>query len=254
MSDVSTCLSEVCCACFPANELAALAELRCVPGVRVALAGEQAWVRWQAGDERVLRRVLPIRGSELYFSRDNRWYPLGHHLPAFAFPADLKYRPLCEVLTPAPVQPVPAPGGNSGPFPLGLAADNSPRPTTAIACDLPALARWAENIAAPRLAKLYAAHRDGRILLLGERLPLLPSSDRFWGQRVLVLLGCRLDPPLPEIFVKQALGLADDELLLMRAEKSEVLSRSMFAPLTRAGLRLATASGGRSSPEGEARR
>ncbi len=232
-------LQEVCCASFPADELAALAEVRCVPGVRVALAGERAWLCWQAGDERILRRALPIHGIELYFPRDGRWYRLGHHLPVFAFPADLNYRPLYEVLTPAPVQPIPVPCWDGAPFSLGLAADDRPCPTTSLACDHTTLANWADSVPAVRLRKLHVVHRDGRILLLGDRLPLLPSSERFWGQRVLVPLGFRLDPALPETFVVQALGLADDELLLMRAEKGEVLSRSLFEPLTRAGLRLA---------------
>jgi hypothetical protein len=236
---MSAPLAEVCCACFPAGELAALAEVRCVSGVRVALAGGRAWLRWQPGDDRVLRRVLPIRGVQLYFLHANRWHRFGHHLPAFDFPIQLEYRPLDEVLIPAPVEPIAAPAWDCAPFVLALARDDRPRPTAALACALVDLASWADGMPAVRLAELHAAQLEGRVLLLGKRLPLLPVSERFWGQRVLVPLGFRLDPSLPETFVLRALGLNDDELLLIRAEKCEVLSRSVFEPLTRAGLLLA---------------
>src|SRR5207302_880885 len=147
--------------------------------------------------------------------------------------------PLHDVLTPAPVRPLPPPVPDLRPVPLALAADDRPRPTTAVAYDLATLGAWADTVPAARLAALRAAHCGGRVLVLGRRLPLLPAGERFWGERVLVPLGYRPEPALPEAAVRAALGLAEDELLLMRPGNAEVVPGSALRPLTRAGLRLA---------------
>jgi hypothetical protein len=232
-------LSDICCASFPAKFLAALADVRCVPGVRVALTSERTWLRWDNADERVLRAVLPIPGVKLYVQRDGNWFRHGHHLLALEVLADLVYRPLHEVLTPAPVLPLPPPTWEGRPMGLTLVPDGEPHATTALMCNREALLTWADGVPAARLVELHAAHRGEQVLLLGGRQPLLPVGERFWGERVLVPIGFRLEPRLTEGVVCQALGLIEDQLLLMRAENSEILFRSSFQPLTRAGLRLA---------------
>src|SRR6516162_2861722 len=98
-------LAEVCCACMPAQELAALAEVRVVAGIEVYQEGEKAWVRWESDAERVLACLLAIPGVMLYAWRDGRWHRPGAVLPALDVPTHGKFRPLHEVLFPASVQP-----------------------------------------------------------------------------------------------------------------------------------------------------
>jgi hypothetical protein len=232
-------LHEVCCARLPADQLPALAGIRCAPGVRVALAGASAWVCWEVGDEPVLRRILPVAGVRLYLRREGRWFRHGQHLPDFEVLENLNYRPLHDVLTPAPVRPLPARVPELRPVTLTLADDDHPRRTTAVACNLAALCAWADTVPAARLAGLRAAHCRGRVLVLGQRLPPLPAGERFWGERVLVPLGYRPEPALAEGAICTALGLGEDELLLIRPGNAEVVPGSALRPLTRAGLRLA---------------
>jgi hypothetical protein len=254
---MTTPLQEVCRASLPRQALPVLAGLRARSGVEVTLEGERAWVSWPEGDEEVLRRVLPVSGAELYVLREGRWHRFGRHLPAFGASPANEPQALDRVLFPAPVQPVPPPGLELRPIPLGLAPDRRPRQTAAVLCGLTELVAWADTVPSARLAKLRAAHRDGRVLLLGETLPPLASAERFWGERVLVPLGCRPDPDLPESALRAALGAEAEELLFLRAagcslsplsplgrgetERAsvEVIPRAVLAPLTRAGLRLA---------------
>src|SRR5438132_10442345 len=102
-------LVDVCCACLPAKELSALANVRVVPGVTVYQHGDTAWVRWEHQEEDVLRRLLPIPGVIFYCWREGSWYRLGASMPAFEVPAEAAYQPLHQILFPAPVQPLPAP-------------------------------------------------------------------------------------------------------------------------------------------------
>ena len=233
-------LHEVCCASLPAEALAVLAGLRASPGIDVALAGGRAWVRWEAGDEEVLRRLLPVRGVELYVRRDGHWHRFGRHLPALAFPRALEYRPLHQVLFPAPVLPVPARPADLRPLRLTLVPDDRPRPATALECGLADLARWADAVPESRLAALRVAHRGGRVLLLGERLPEVAAGRRYWGEVLLVPLGYRTDPDLPAAAIREALGLAQEELLLLDEGRAEVVPAPVLRPLTRAGLLLAS--------------
>jgi hypothetical protein len=233
-------LRDVCCARLPADALRVLADLRATTGITVALDGESAWVRWESSDDQVLCRLWPVAGVELYVFQGGRWHRFGRHLPALDFPTHLEYRPLHQVLFPAPVLPVPPRTTPLQPLRLSLEPDQQPRPATALECSVGELARWAEMVSEVRLGMLQAAHCRGRVLLVGERLPATAAGKRFWGEWVLVPLGWRVEPELPASAVRKALGLDAEELLLLQRDRAEVVPRSAFAPLTRAQLRLAS--------------
>ena len=145
------------------DELAALAEVRCAAGVQVALDDARAWVSWQPGDERVLRLVLPVPGVRLFVRRDGCWYRLGRRLPDFAFPADLEYRPLANVLVPAPVAVTQVPATQPGPCGMRLVADGKPRTATALACPLVEAARWADGVVKSSTARRAVPSRPAAL-------------------------------------------------------------------------------------------
>jgi len=241
---MTTPMNEVCCASFAAGALAVLADLRARDDIKASVAGGRAWVRWPAGDDNVLLRVLAVEGVELYARRGDRWHRFGAALPAFDFPEGLEFRPLHAILFPAPVMPVPAGEALRGLTPparlaLVLAPDARPRPASALTCTAAELARWADGTPAARLAALEAAWCKGRVLVLGARLPPLASGRRYWGEAVLVPLGFRPEPDLPPGAVRDALGLTAEELLLLDEGSAEVVPRSALRPLTRARARLA---------------
>jgi hypothetical protein len=232
-------LQDVCCASLPRQALAALVAVRDLPGVCVAMCGDQVVVRWEPGEERALDAVLPVAGVELYVQRDGLWYRYGQHLPAFDFPAQADYRPLHQVVTPAPACPVTTGLPSLQPVALTLVTDPRPRPATALRCGLTELARWADTVPAGRLAALQAARCEGRVLLVGTRLPPLLGGERFWGTVVLVPLGRRPDPDLPASAIRAALGVDEADLLLLTTDGAEVIPTSAFQTLARAQLRQA---------------
>jgi hypothetical protein len=233
-------LDQVSCASLPVHALAVLAEVRCSPEVQVRFEGERVWVRWEPGNEQMLRRVLPVAGVELYHCRDGLWYRLGNHLPSFDLPLDEATQPLHRALTPAPFQAVAFQGTRLQPCKIRLVRDERPRSTTAVLCRLPDLRAWGDTATSAQLASLRAAHAGDQVLLLGTRLPALADSERFWGRRVLTPLGYRFEPALPESALLDALGVDGAEFVLLRMDGAEVLSERVFQPLARAGLRSAT--------------
>jgi hypothetical protein len=250
-----TPLDNVCCASLPAASLSRLAELRAVSGVQVGLEGDRAWVRWEPADERVLGVLLPVFGVELFECRDGQWYRPGNRLPVDHFPAELAYRPLCYVMAPAAVQPEAGAGIPLQAVKLELVPDDQPRPASALECSPEELARWADTVPTARLAGLEAACRvrnpvssekpgfsePRTIFLRGPRLPLLPASERFWGRAVLVPLGYRVEPPLPESALLELLGIGAEEIAILREGKAEAIPRAAFESLTRSALRRAGA-------------
>jgi hypothetical protein len=114
-----------------------------------------------------------------------------------------------------------------------------PRPATALACALDDLRRWGDAATTAELASVRAARSEGRAVLLGDRLPVVPGAVRYWGDDLLVPVGHRPDPDLPPAVLRDAVGAGGDELVLLDEGGADVIPRGAFAPLTRAGLRLA---------------
>ena len=232
-------MHDITCASLPDESLTALAAIRDQQDVTVAVARGRAWVRWQAGDEKMLRALLPIAGVHLFVHRHDHWYRYGHHLPVFDMPPEAAYRPVHHVLAPAPVRAVPPPPQRLKPAAIRLAADVRPRPATALRCSARDLRCWAESVPSIRLATLQAACCGANLLLVGSRFPPLTAGERFWGETVLVPLGQRPNPDLPPGAIREALGIAANELLVLTAAAAEVIPTAALRPLMRAQIRLA---------------
>jgi hypothetical protein len=176
---------------------------------------------------------------QLYACREGTWHRFGQSLPAFEVPQQLRFEPLYQVLFPAAVLPLPTGTTPIAPMRLSLQRDPVQRPTTAMICPLSALLAWVDTVPSARLERLHGVVRGGRILIVGDHLPLVDSSERFWGRLVLVPLGSRPDPDLPEAALREAAAAVAEELLVVRPTGVEAVPREAFGPLSRAALRLA---------------
>jgi hypothetical protein len=232
-------LYQATCASLPADALAHLAPLRARRDVRVLLHAGRAWVFWPPGTEEVHRRVLSVRGAELFCLRDGTWHQLGQHLPAFGVPSDEEARTLPSLLNPDLVEPEVCVERAWEMVRLTLVRDDQPRPASAVRCSLKELGRWAEHATSRQLEVLAGAISEGVVLLRGERLPPLADGQRFWGQAVLVPLGWRPEPALAQGVLCAALGLLEGEVGVLDEGGVEVVPESAFGALTRAGIRRA---------------
>jgi hypothetical protein len=240
-------LDQVGCARIPADALSALAPLRREPGISVHLEGDRAWVRWRPGCEAALRRIVPIAGAELFVNRDGTWHRLGAALPAFDVPEEVVLGEglrLDRAIVPAPFRAEPPDEAPPLPARLELVRDDRPRAATALRCPVAALARWAESATSHQFGGLMAARAGDVALLLGRPLPAIAGAERFCGAAVLVPLGNRPDPDLPDTALLAALGGSARELAILGPEGVEVVPRDAFRRLSRAGARLAAGGAG----------
>jgi hypothetical protein len=237
---MTTKLEGVCCARIPSPALAVLADLRREVGIMVTPRGDHAWVRWEAGNEAVLRGLLPVRGVELYARRNALWYRAGAHLVAFGVPADLEDGTvsLAQAVTPSPIRAIAHKAAAPAPIELRLVRAATARDATALRCALADLGRWAELAPTAELTALEAAHAGDEVLIRGRRLPAV-TGLRYWGDRLLTPLGFRPEPALPEPALRRALGVGDGEIVVLQADGFETIPSAALKPLSRAGVRLA---------------
>jgi hypothetical protein len=267
-ADKTSLWKDIAGASMPVDALGVLADLRGRAEIRVALVGERAWICWRAdsGDmlDLVARRILPVLGVELFTERNSEWYRLGEHLPAFGVPFrdGTTGMHLERIVIPGKLS-VLRPGRDvSESLRICLVRDDRQmvRPATALLCALDVLSVWAEGATTAQLAALQGAWRqasdgeagNGEVLVLGSTsvLPLLPGSVRYWGGGLLVPLGFRAEPALPEAAIRGVIGAGDGDLAVLSLDGLELIARESFKPLTRAGVRLGMGAPERSRPEG----
>ena len=256
-TDVTTAWKEVRCARLRANDLRVLADLRGRAEVRVLLVGDRAWVCWPADSEMLpevlVARILSLEGVELFTERGGLWYRLGEHLPAF----DVPFRDgadgvlLDRLLIPGKLSAQRPEGRVGDALRTGLVRDNREgfRPATAFQCSLQVLFDWAEQATSSQLGSLQGALRiasdgereDADALVLGAagELPLLSESVRYWGTDLLVPVGYRADPDLPDGAFRRIVGAGVGDLVVLDEDGFELIARDAFKPLCRAGVRLA---------------
>lgn len=222
---------------LPAEALVHFADLRTRQDLRVLIDNEFAWLRFESASQAIVERALAIPNAELFARREERWHRLGRQLPVENIPLQQITQPLHRVLSPAAFTPVPPASRAFHKQPIRLVHSDTPRETTALLCRQPELAAWADSVSGARLAHFLAAHCDGDILLRGKHLPWFPQSRRLWGSRSLLPLGRRPQPNVPERVLCELYGIGADEILMLLDESAEIIPRSAFAPLTRAGIR-----------------
>lgn len=234
---MTSALNAVCCARLPVAELARLGPLRARDDVHVLRDGERLWVFWTAPDRDLAAWLLSLPGVELIQRQADGWRGLGQHLPTFDVPDPHSARTLPTLLSPAPLEPI-APGlALWKPVEVKLVSDEQPRTTTALLVSLAEVVRWADTATSHSLAKVRAARREERLLLRGKLPPLL--GERYWGDRVLLPAGWRYEPAVAEGVLAKALHLDAEDVVLLTSTGADVIPGCAFAPVTRAGVRLA---------------
>lgn len=221
-------------ALVPLGSLSSLANLRTVGDVSVVVSDRVAWVSWDSTAEKIITTLLAVPGAEYFSKRNDRWHRFGETLPAFDVPPAGKSIPLERFLFPAPVTPIPPEAIVSERVLCRLVSSTVAAPTTAMRCDLIALKPWMETATSFELSSVRACLCDSRAFLLGSTLPWIETGERFWGNEVLIPLGYRPDPDWSEAALREAAGVARDQILVLGHEDIELIPRETLEPLSRA--------------------
>ena len=222
---------------IPLAGLPSLAALRSVAAVTVVSTHQHAWIRWSDHPGEVLATLLAVPGVECFIQRDGQWHRPGESLPVFDVPPPGEAIPLERLLFPAPFTAISAGVVSARRLMCRLMPSARPSPATVLRCDLRVLHPWVEMATTAELRAVRACLCDDRVLLIGERLPWAEPAERYWGRDVLIPLGHRPEPDWNEAALREAAGVARDELLLIDHDHTEVIPRAILEPLSRAAWR-----------------
>ena len=232
--------SSVTAARIPTGELPALASLRTRPDVRILVRGDAIWIYWTERCADVVRCLLPVPGVILWTKRpDGMWSRFRSRLPASNGPPDEPGIPLIQALQPGRFEPIGVRSSHFEPLPIRLVRSAQPLIATAISCDVKALLHWADAATTHQLEQFRSARCRNRVVVLGSSLPAIVGAIRFAGKRLFVPLGFRLEPVLSETLILEALGAEEGEIAFVTDSAIDVIPKAAFAPLSRAGIRLA---------------
>lgn len=218
----------------------ALGRVRHLPGLEVAEAAGQLWLR---GLPATGELPLPVRGlpavAVYVVDNEGRLFAPGQRTPTARLPAGLVWQPIrafvaLELPTAAlPAQSAPA-------YRVRLGASARAEAGVGLLTTLAAWHAYAETAPEIRLRALrFAVAADGRVLLLGPPLPPLPGQELWQHAGLLLPAGFDLAAPLLAPLLRQKLQAAADDVLLFAADGSwERVPAAAILPVTRSAVRL----------------
>lgn len=224
---------------IPINGMPMLGAVRHQPDVTVQLDGVGAWVRWPAGRLDVVRCLIPITGAVFYRRTGNDWYRFRSRLPASEGPPEADGIPVASVLFPDRIDPLPPPASKLPTVTLTIVRGGAIRPATALLASILELGTLIDTATTRELGAMQGAIDGDRVILLGRNLPPVRNAVRFWGDDLLVPLGFRVEPFLPDEIIRAVAGAGNDDRIVFHESGLEIVPRSAFQPLTRPMLRLA---------------
>ena len=239
MTDAPSPLSRVGAVLLPASGLPALSAFRTDRTIRVQTHADGFWVAWPSPIPGLTEALLAVVGSVGFREVEGEWYPLGSRLPRAGLPPSTAVLAPDRVIVPEGLDPRGAAPEVRRIAPVGWSLVASDRPTTATAliADIGAVLAWVMTVSNRHLLGIRAASNDGKLLLLGPDLPLIPGCVRYSGERLLVPLGMRPEPNLSEEYYLLAAGVEAGDRLIAGETGLQRLADDALMPLTRAGLR-----------------
>ena len=221
----------------------ALGNVRALPGLQVAAAQGQLWLRGlpATGPLPLAVRALPATAAYT-LDAQGRLFPLGSLTPTAQLPA-LAWQPIHEAL-PLELLTAALPAQGAPRYRVQLVPSARPEPGAALLTTLAAWQKCAETAPEIRLRGLrFAVAADQRVLLLGTPLPPIPGQEYWLQERLPLPAGYDFEAPLLAPLLTQQLNPAGDAVLLMAADGSwERVPNAHLIPVTRGAVRLTVAS------------
>ena len=218
----------------------ALGRVRHLPGLEVAEAAGQLWLR---GLPATGELPLPVRGlpavAVYVVDNEGRLFATGQRTPTARLPAGLVWQPIrAFVPLELPTAALPAQGAPA--YRVRLGASARAEAGVGLLTDLAAWHAYADTAPEIRLRALrFAVAADGRVLLLGTPLPPLPGQELWQHAGLLLPAGFDLAAPLLAPLLRQKLQAAADDVLLFAADGSwERVPGAAILPVTRSAVRL----------------
>jgi hypothetical protein len=222
-----------------AKDREALGAVRCLPGLRVAEAEGQLWLRGIETDATPDLRLRQLPAVQTYLlDEGDALFPVGGLTPVGKLP-DWRWTPLAAFIRPElPTSALP--GKADGRYPVRLVPSDRAEAGGALATSLSVWQQYAATAPEVRLLGLrFAASANDQVLVLGTPLPPVPGKE-YWSTHDLLLpAGFDFELPLAAGLLAAKLNPRNDAVLLFGTDGSwEKIPKEVLVPASRSAARL----------------
>jgi hypothetical protein len=219
-------------------DMSALGSIRTWPGLRVAIAGDEIWVRDIHPDTTPLQlHKLPAKRTFLADMQERLFLP-GKHTPHDTL-KKMSWEPIASFIkVELPVSAMPATPGSR--YTLRLSPATLPAEPFAVRTTLVHWKAYADTAPLIRLQRLsFAMCETGEVLIIGSPLPPIPGSVFTLQGNVLLPAGYDFDPPAIGQFISSVTGTESDTLVLFHTDGQwEKIAGTCFVRASRSAIRL----------------
>jgi len=234
--------------CMAREDAAALGALRLVPGLEVAEAGSDVWLRGQRAEEKLIPRLLGLPAMARYeWKAPDHLRRLDQRIASHRLPL-LRWQPLdawLRVELPAAAFPASEPA----PVALRLVRSGEEHTPDMLLTSVAEFRQFTLHAARVRLERLsFAASAQGEVLVRGVPLPPLPGARFVLHDGVAVPAGFGWAPAVSKDVLARRFGASNDAPVLWNADGTLTRFHSeQFVPASRSAV-LATEEGLRATP------
>ena len=222
-----------------AHDLAALGAVRSLPGLQVAEAASQLWLRGlpASGEVPLVVRTLPAV-AVYTLDAQGRLFPQGQRTPTGLLPA-LTWQPIREFV-PLELPTAALPAQAAPAYTVRLASSARAEAGAALLTTLADWRSYVETAPEIRLAKLrFAVAADQRVLVVGTPLPPIAAQEYWQHLGLLLPAGYDFEAPLLAPLLAQKLNPGSDALVLFAADGGwERVPNAHLQPVSRSAVRL----------------
>jgi hypothetical protein len=219
-------------------DMSALGSIRTWPGLRVAIAGEDLWVRGIPPDTTQIQlRKLPARHTFLADMQERLFLP-GKHTPQDTL-KKMSWEPIASFIkVELPVSAMPATPNSR--HTVRLSPTKRAAEPFAIRTTLEHWKIYADTAPLIRLQRLsFAVCETGEVLVIGSPLPPIPGSVFTLQDNILLPAGYDFDPPAIGQFMSSLTGTESDTLVLFHTDGQwEKIAGTCFVRASRSAIRL----------------
>jgi len=221
------------------TDKAALASVRCLPGLMAAEKEGSIWLRGIDANKEIDLRIRQLPGLHTYtLDADDYLFPtLG--LTPIGKLQPMNWVPLSTYIS--VTLPVSAlPGKIDQLFVVKLVPSKQSQPGNALLTDLHTWKAYGETTPLVRLQQTrFAVSEEDKVLIIGEPLPALPGKEYVLQDRLLIPLGFEFDPPVISSLIGSQYNSDNDSLLLFHTDSTwEEIPKDAFVQTTRSAIRL----------------
>ena len=227
-----------------ARDREALGAVRCQPGLRVAEATGQLWLRGIETDATPDLRLRQLPAVQTYLlDEGDCLFPVGGLTPVGKLP-NLRWTSLAAYIRPElPTSALP--GKPEGRYPVKLVPSNRAEAGGALVTGLAVWQQYTATAPEVRLQGLrFAVSENDQVLVVGTPLPPVPGKEYWLTHNMLVPSGFDFDLPLATGLLAAKLNPHNNAVLRFQPDGSwEKIPKEALVPASRSAARLTRGKG-----------